>query len=102
MANTTRLFQQIDHYRTKGGITVHRVVDDLPVTDTIEPLLDGLDTQRGALFASSYEYPGRYTRWDMGFLNPPLVLESKGLNFGIESISFAELKIFNFGPVTKF
>lgn len=87
MANTTRLFQQIDHYRTKGGITVHRVIDDLPVTDTIEPLLDGLDTQRGALFASSYEYPGRYTRWDMGFLNPPLVLESRGLNFEVSALN---------------
>jgi anthranilate synthase len=30
------------------------------------------------LLASSYEYPGRYTRWDMGFCDPPLVLEARG------------------------
>lgn len=38
----------------------------------LDPLLEHLDTQRGALFASSFEYPGRYTCWDIGFYNPPL------------------------------
>ena len=70
MANIASLSQHTDHYHTRGGITVHRVINDLPVADTIEPVLDALDSQRGALFASSYEYPGRYTRWDMGFINP--------------------------------
>ena len=53
----TSLLQHTDHYHTRGGITVHRVIDDLPAADTIEPVLDALDSQRGALFASSYEYP---------------------------------------------
>jgi anthranilate synthase len=30
------------------------------------------------LLASSYEYPGRYTRWDMGFTRPPLAIEARG------------------------
>ena len=72
-----------DTYRTDGGITVHRVVDDLPVTDAIEPVLDALDTRRGVLLASSYEYPGRYTRWDIGFVDPPLVFVSRQREFQI-------------------
>ena len=46
----------------------------IPVKNAIEPVIDALDGHRGALLASSYEYPGRYTRWDMGFVDPPLVL----------------------------
>lgn len=44
----------------------------------VEALIDALDEERGVVLASSYEYPGRYTRWDVGFVNPPLVLESRG------------------------
>ena len=87
MANISSLLQNIDHYHTRGGVTVHRVVDDRPVADTIEPVLDALDSQRGALFASSYEYPGRYTRWDMGFINPPLAVVCRGLDFRISALN---------------
>ncbi|MFN3497294.1 MAG: anthranilate synthase component I, partial [Pannonibacter indicus] len=36
---------------------------------------------------SSYEYPGRYTRWDMALVNPPLVLESAGRNVEIRALN---------------
>ena len=42
-----------------------------PSPSAIEPVIDALDERRGVLLASSYEYPGRYTRWDMGFVDPP-------------------------------
>lgn len=87
MANISALLQHTDHYHTRGGVTVHRVIDDLPVADTIEPVLDALDNRRGALFASSYEYPGRYTRWDMGFVNPPLAVVCRGLEFRVTALN---------------
>jgi anthranilate synthase len=74
-------------YRTKGGILVHREVENVPVTGTVEPLLDALDTRRGVVLASSYEYPGRYTRFDMGFVDPPLMLTTRGLEFTIEALN---------------
>ena len=67
-----------DQYETRGGIRVRRTVDDIPMANAIEPLIDALDAHRGALLASSYEYPGRYTRWDMGFVDPPLALVARG------------------------
>lgn len=60
--------------RTAGGVVISCEQESLAYDKAIEPLLVSLDTQRGALFASSFEYPGRYTRWDIGFCNPPLVL----------------------------
>ncbi len=45
--------------------------------DAIEPVIAALDAHRGVLLASSYEYPGRYTRWDMGFIDPPLALVAR-------------------------
>jgi anthranilate synthase len=64
-------------YITRGGITVHRTTEDIAIAGAIEPVIDALDTRRGVLLTSSYEYPGRYTRWDMGFVDPPLVLTAR-------------------------
>ncbi len=87
MASLSALSHHTDHYHTRGGVTVYRAVDDLPVAGTIEPVLDALDGSRGALFASSYEYPGRYTRWDMGFVNPPLAVVCRGLEFHVSALN---------------
>lgn len=38
----------------------------------VNSLTKKLDQHIGALFSSSFEFPGRYTRWDVGFVDPPL------------------------------
>src|SRR4030095_8036769 len=74
-------------YETAGGIRVHRTVDEIPVANAIEPVVHALDAHRGVLLASSYEYPGRYTRWDMGFLDPPLALSARSLDFRVQALN---------------
>src|SRR5713226_3006925 len=74
-------------YHTEGGVTVHRAIDRQPHQGAIEPLLDALDSRQGAVLTSSYEYPGRYTRWDMGFVDPPLRLTFRGLAFELAALN---------------
>jgi anthranilate synthase len=76
-----------DRYVTRGGIAVDRTVEEIPTSGAIEPVLDALDTRRGVVLASSYEYPGRYTRWDMGFVDPPLALTARGRDFGLGALN---------------
>ncbi|QMT60102.1 anthranilate synthase component I [Legionella sp. PC997] len=65
------------HYTTQGGVEIECSQITLDYQQGIENLLEHLDSQRGALFASSFEYPGRYTCWDIGFYNPPLAFICK-------------------------
>ncbi|KAL7545268.1 hypothetical protein ACHAWF_008618, partial [Thalassiosira exigua] len=44
----------------------------------IERLVDLLDYRKGALLTSSYEFPGRYARWSLGFVDPPLEVSGTG------------------------
>jgi anthranilate synthase len=74
-------------YETRGGIRVRRTIETIPVANAIEPIVHALDAHRGVLLASSYEYPGRYTRWDMGFVDPPLVLVARGRRFRVEALN---------------
>jgi anthranilate synthase len=70
-------------YTTTGGITVSRNVIETDVDKGTEEILSSLDSQRGGLLKSSYEYPGRYKRWALGFINPPLELVTRNNSFTI-------------------
>lgn len=74
-------------YETNGGMVIQCHTTALDYTNGIEFLSRLLDSARGALYSSSFEYPGRYTHWDVGFVNPALVLESKGLDFSIKALN---------------
>jgi len=72
---------------TPCGIRLHRSKRSERYTDAVLPLQASLDSRRGALLTSSFEYPGRYTRWDIGFVNPPLVFTSRGRSFSFDALN---------------
>src|SRR5262245_33940206 len=86
MAGKTAFFPT-QTYRTRRGIQVHRTVEEIPLQGAIQPLIEALDQRRGVLLTSSYEYPGRYTRWDIGFINPPICLESRARDFQFSALN---------------
>ena len=73
-----RINQTTASYVTGGGIGVRREIRDGVYQPADNALAQALDHRRGVLFSSSFEFPGRYTRWDMGFVDPPLCLTARG------------------------
>ncbi|HEX4354079.1 MAG TPA: chorismate-binding protein, partial [Polyangiales bacterium] len=71
-------------YRSAGGVRITRHVEEVEL-DAFTDLRRALDTRRGLLLASSYEYPGRYTRCDLGFVDPLLSLEARGRMFELRA-----------------
>ena len=65
-------------YTTQGGVRIARRETALDLETALDPVLSAIDRRRGVVLASSYEYPGRYKRWSMGFVNPPLAIEAAG------------------------
>jgi len=57
---------------TPGGISVIRKITRRPYETGLVDLLRQLDSHRGVYLSSGYEYPGRYSRWDVAALCPPL------------------------------
>jgi anthranilate synthase len=74
-------------FTTKGGIAIEREVAIRPYIPADSALAEALDTKRGVLFSSSFEFPGRYTRWDMGFVDPPLAFTARGRDFRVEALN---------------
>ena len=80
-------FDDLPSYTTEGGVEVSVQVTSVEPLEAIEDLVDRLDSARGVLLSSSYEYPGRYPRWDMGFVDPPLVITSHGDKVDVEALN---------------
>ena len=83
-----RAHARLGRYETAGGVLVD--CDSSGVEDpnaALEALIDKLESHRGCLFESSYDFPGRYARWTMGFSDPPLVLEARGPAFDVTALN---------------
>jgi anthranilate synthase len=74
-------------YATDGGIEVRRRTERVPIDAAVESIIDRLDSRLGVLLASRYEYPGRYTRWDIGFADPPLMVTSRGRTVTVQALN---------------
>lgn len=72
---------------TAGGVQIEYLQDRLDYVGAIDPLVERLNSHRGALFASSFEYPGRYTCWDIGFYNPPLEIHCTGPSIVLNALN---------------
>ena len=59
-------------YQTPRGIGVSRHAGRLPFHKGLTRWLRDLDKNRGVYLSSGYEYPGRYSRWDIVAVRPPL------------------------------
>jgi len=89
------------HFLTRGGLQVTAQVDPLQFSNSkaevnapvgssakaLGDLIHKLDSQRGVLLCSSYEFPGRYARWSLGFSNPPLEISGKRKNCSIRALN---------------
>ena len=74
-------------YHTPHGITVTRTETKLAFSRGLGHILKQLDTKRGAYFSSGYEYPERYSRWDVATLAPPIEIVGRGRTLAINALN---------------
>lgn len=53
----------------------------------VEQICEQLDFTRGMYLSSGIDYPGRYSRWDLGFIDPPLELVGYANELQINAMS---------------
>jgi len=55
--------------------------------EDMDAIQRGLDDRHGVVLSSGVEYPGRYTRWDIGFIDPPLQIEGRGFGMRMRALN---------------
>uniref|UniRef100_UPI002621B8AB chorismate-binding protein n=1 Tax=Bradyrhizobium sp. TaxID=376 RepID=UPI002621B8AB len=84
------VFSLPDHseYRTGGGLVVARSVEHFSGgASRLDDLIELLDRRRGVVLSSGTTVPGRYESFDLGFADPPLQLQTTGVNFSLSALN---------------
>src|SRR6266481_353635 len=88
MNRTVFSLPERSEYRTSGGLSVLRVVEHFSGgANRLDALIDLLDRRRGVVLSSGTTVPGGYESFDLGFSDPPLVLETTGFDFSLEALN---------------
>jgi anthranilate synthase len=75
-------------YRTSGGLAISRAVEQFTGNaKRLDDLIELLDRRRGVVLSSGTTVPGRYESFDLGFADPPLVLETVGPDFSLSALN---------------
>ena len=67
----------VTEYRTAGGIAVTRTVTPFD-PGMLAGITRAVDDRRGGTFSSGMEYPGRYSRWHIGYVDPCVEFTARG------------------------
>ncbi len=88
MNRTAFSFPSHSEYRTRGGLAVSRSVEQFTGgASRLDDLIGLLDRRRGVVLSSGTTVPGRYESFDLGFSDPPLVLETAGIDFSLVALN---------------
>src|SRR6201987_3065080 len=75
-------------YVTRAGLAITRVAEQFTGgANRLDDLVSLLDRRRGVVLSSGTTVPGRYESFDLGFADPPLVLETKGTDFTLSALN---------------
>ena len=74
-------------YTTASQIIVTRQDSVLAYEKGLKHLLHKLDRYRGVYLSSGYEYPERYSRWDVASICPPLEIVASGREIEFRSLN---------------
>ena len=74
--------------RTASGLAIARLSEQFTGDATrLDDLINLLDRRRGVVLSSGTTVPGRYESFDLGFADPPLVLETSGTSFSLSALN---------------
>ena len=75
-------------YVTRAGLAITRVAEQFTGgANRLDDLINLLDRRRGVVLSSGTTVPGRYESFDLGFSDPPLKLETTGVDFRLEALN---------------
>src|ERR1700746_566886 len=88
MNRTVFSLPALSEYVTRGGLSVRRHAGLFSGgANRLDQLIDLLDRRRGVVLSSGTTVPGRYESFDLGFADPPLVLETRGVDFKLSALN---------------
>ena len=73
-------------FLTPAGVTVERTVAELDDPD-LTPIVAQVESRRGGVLSSGMEYPGRYSRYHLAYVDPSLEVVARGRSVSVRQLN---------------
>src|SRR6202007_1045457 len=88
MNRTVFSLPERSEFATASGLAILRTVEHFSGNaNRLDARIDLRDRRRGVVLSSGTTVPGRYESFDLGFADPPLVLETNGVDFSLAALN---------------
>ena len=88
MNRTVFSLPERSEFATGSGLAILRTVEHFQGhANRLDELIELLDRRRGVVLSSGTTVPGRYESFDLGFSDPPLALETNGVDFALSALN---------------
>ncbi len=77
---------QSTSYLTPAGVRVHRVAEPFDPA-VLDEITRKVQDRPGGVLSSGMEYPGRYSRWHMAYLDPPVQVVARGRRISVTALN---------------
>ncbi len=77
---------QSTSYLTPAGVRVHRVAEPFD-PGQLDEITRQVQDRPGGVLSSGMEYPGRYSRWHVAYLDPPIQVVARGRRIGVAALN---------------
>ena len=78
-------FQRTE-FVTAGGVSVTRTAEPFGPS-VLDEITRQVDERRGGVLSSGMEYPGRYSRWHLAYVNPPAEIVARGRRIAARALN---------------
>ncbi len=72
---------------TKAAVELFTSEETLSADSALNDVRANIDRHKGAIFSSGFDYPGRHSRWDIGFVNPAIEFYSIKREFYLHALN---------------
>ncbi|MGH8878547.1 MAG: anthranilate synthase component I, partial [Stackebrandtia sp.] len=73
-------------YHTGHGVRIDRTAAAVR-PEAFDEIVDAVETRRGGVYSSGMEYPGRYSRWHMAFVDPCVEVTALGREVDVTALN---------------
>ncbi len=74
-------------FKSKSGVSIERSEVSLAPEIALADVYAQIDTHKGAIFSSGFDYPGRHSRWEVGYVNPALEFFARDRSFSLKALN---------------
>jgi len=73
--------------KTTANLEIEVEIKKIEAENALDIVINAMDSKKGGVFSSGFDFPGRHSRWDIAFSDPALEFRAKAKEFSFNALN---------------